>query len=219
MTAPEPRCLTAALEYVQRGFSVVLVHPKKKHPIGKWKHRQHHPATEAELREAFRRNPTANVGIVTGAISGIVVLDMDGEAGAMSARQLEGLEKTKAPVVKTGHGCHGYFRHPGHKAGNFASALPGLDGRGDGGFVVAPPSVHENGKKYEWLEGLSLSDVDPPEMPASVLALFPHEEQQNTQESEANQAMSFADAPTQRGHHYPADSEPIERYVGEALRA
>jgi len=101
--------------------------------------------------------PDANVGIAIGAESGLVVLDVDPRHGGTES--LEELETRHgrlplSPVVLTGGGgTHSYFAHP--KGGtvpnrtNFAG-LPGLDLRADGGYVVAPPSVHASGRAYEW---------------------------------------------------------------------
>src|SRR5690606_12283497 len=59
------------------------------------------------------------------------------------------------PTVATGNGMHLYFRHPGRPVSNFARRLPGLDFRGDGGYVMAPPPIHPSGRRYAWVEGLS----------------------------------------------------------------
>jgi hypothetical protein len=58
----------------------------------------------------------------------------------------------ETPVVLTGGGGkHYYFRHPGGYIKSVAAALgPGLDIKGEGGFVVAPPSLHASGRRYEW---------------------------------------------------------------------
>src|SRR5258706_13065350 len=95
-TSDRPRCLEAALDYEQRRFSVILLHGIKdgfctcgkagcdspgKHPISSWMPAQTKRATPAELEAAFARYPDANVGIVTGSISGLLVVDLDGPAG------------------------------------------------------------------------------------------------------------------------------------------
>jgi hypothetical protein len=100
--------------------------------------------------------PDANLGVRTGACSGIIVLDIDPKAGGTeSLRQLEkrhGRLPATLTVATGGGGEHCYFSHPGGEVRNSAGRLgPGLDVRGDGGYVVAPPSVHECGKPYRWL--------------------------------------------------------------------
>jgi putative DNA primase/helicase len=103
----------------------------------------------------WRMSPGANIGIATGASSGLVVLDVDpGSGGDCSlARLLEqhgGLPET--PCVRTGGGgLHFYFAHPGGVVRNSAGKLGrGIDVRGDGGYIVAPPSTHICGERYVW---------------------------------------------------------------------
>lgn len=94
-----------------------------------------------------------NMGIATGAVSGVVVVDLDGAEGiAAFARYVAagGLPKTWCAL--TVGGAHLYFAHPGGELGNTAGKLgPKIDTRGDGGYVVAPPSVHACGVSYRWI--------------------------------------------------------------------
>jgi hypothetical protein len=97
--------------------------------------------------------PEANVAIRTGQQSGVLVLDIDGDAGAESVRELErrhGTLPATATVVTPRGGQHIYFAHPGGEIRNSAGALgAGLDIRADGGYVLAPPSIGANGRRYE----------------------------------------------------------------------
>jgi Bifunctional DNA primase/polymerase, N-terminal/Primase C terminal 1 (PriCT-1) len=98
----------------------------------------------ARIEGWWRRWPEAGVAIRTGRESNLVVLDVDGDDGAESLRRLE-CERDELPrtaSVKTPSGGeHFYFRHPGGEIRNSAGKLgPGLDVRGDGGYVVAPPT-------------------------------------------------------------------------------
>jgi hypothetical protein len=106
----------------------------------------------ALVRRWFTQKPYANVGIVTGEISAVVVLDADGEAGVTE------LERRGYPTTWTARssfgGLHLYLRHPGYLVGNRKIAGIG-DLRGDGGLIVAPPSLHVSGNRYEWLPGRS----------------------------------------------------------------
>jgi hypothetical protein len=90
------------------------------------------------------------VGVATGA--GLVVLDVDGDAGAESLHELErqhGELPSTVSAVTGGGGAHHYFASRAIR--NSAGKLgPGLDVRGEGGYVVAPPSLHPNGRRYEW---------------------------------------------------------------------
>ena len=90
-------------------------------------------------------------GIVTGAVSRIVVLDVDSPDGMESLKKYN-LHLPPTPTVQTGGGgLHYYFRHPGYHCKNFTKKYPGIDFRGDGGYVVAPPSLHKSGNYYTWL--------------------------------------------------------------------
>ncbi|HEX6506800.1 MAG TPA: bifunctional DNA primase/polymerase, partial [Chloroflexota bacterium] len=103
-SSKRPGCLDAAIDYAKRGFSVILLHgitnglctcgkpgcpSPGKHPIGKsWKRAQTERATPEELEAEFVRHPDANIGIVTGLVSGLVVADLDGEPGMSSLMSL-----------------------------------------------------------------------------------------------------------------------------------
>lgn len=143
--------LQAALAYCKKGLSVIPVQQKGKRPLVEWVRYQTTAATEAKIREWWDYWPEANVGIVTGQISGIIVLDVDGEPGLDTIKR----ERLQIPPTLTsrtgGGGYHYIFKHPGGAVKNFARKLPGLDLRGDGGYIVAPPSVHGSGNVYEWL--------------------------------------------------------------------
>lgn len=152
--------LKEALNYSKRGFSVIPIGENKKPLIG-WKKYQTEKATEEQIRKWFKKFPEANVGIVTGVISGIVVVDV--EAGGST----EGLSGTV--IANTGGGgWHFYFKHPGFEIKNSTKIIRDLtDIRGDGGYVVAPPSRHKSGKNYEWSVSPDIADFA--ELPAWIL--------------------------------------------------
>lgn len=148
---------TAARSYLTRGWSVIPIVPREKRPLVKWEDYQRRQASDGELDRWFTRWPDANVGIVTGAVSGLVVLDVDpGHGGTASLAALETEHGTLPATVSArtgGGGRHYYFRHPGRTTGNRTGLAPGLDLRGDGGMVVAPPSMHGSGRRYQWVTG------------------------------------------------------------------
>ena len=160
MTTRDPKAgsnpLTAALAYARRGWSVVPIAAGAKQPLVRWLPYQDRAAGEAEIREWFGRWPKANVGIVTGAVSGLVVLDVDPKhRGADSLANLERRHGALPPTLEVatgGGGRHLYFRHPGGTLHNKVGLAPGIDLRGDGGLVVAPPSIHPSGGRYVWME-------------------------------------------------------------------
>src|SRR5882724_1301504 len=206
----ESPMLAAALEYARRGFSVIPLKPRDKKPgLQSWKQYQTRCATEKEIREWWRRTPNANVGIVTGAVSSIVVLDIDGEAGRSSLLEcLPELKHVSTPAVATGKGVHLYFRHPGGDIPNRAGMAPNLDLRGDGGFVAAPPSIHPNGGTYAFVDGFgidgALADVSP-----TLLSLVQGE---GVAKRPSGQVLDFSRAPAQR-----TDRTPVDRYATEAV--
>jgi len=105
----------------------------------------------AVLTALFSNKPSANIGIATGPISNIFVVDVDGAQGEASLASFPPLPPTLTST--TGRGRHLVFRYPHKKvytrAGKFAS---GLDIRGEGGYIVAPPSIHYTGVVYQWLD-------------------------------------------------------------------
>lgn len=164
-----------ALEYAARGWEVIRLHRPVivtngsasisctcsdttcqnigKHPKDKW------ALLKTSNETVIRRMDWAdcNIGIATGINSNLYVIDVDDKKDG-----LENFQKwqkknlafeTDFRVMTGGGGYHFYFRYPELTRdilGNKANILPGVDIRGEGGYVVAPPSLHESGKKYEW---------------------------------------------------------------------
>lgn len=160
--------LEAALDYATRaGWCVFPARPDAKcsyksadHSDGrKWGLTRDPP----EIRADFTRWPYARIGIPTGAVNGIVVIEADtiaghGVDGLAALRQLEAehgaLPETPKAISPSGSD-HRYFRHPGAdiKIKNSASAIGrGIDVRGDGGMVIAPPSINPDGRAYCWID-------------------------------------------------------------------
>ena len=150
--------------YAERGWSIVPLHPRGKVPLIPWEEFQRRRASMEKILGWLRRWPELNVGIVTGRISGIIVLDADTPTGQeyISRRHVP-----PTPQAKTGKGIHWYFRYPegekGRSIRNVIRLVPGLDVKGDGGYVVAPPSIHPSGAKYEWI--VSPKEVELAELP------------------------------------------------------
>ncbi len=140
--------LDAAIDLLEKQeFSVIPLRRDKK-PLLAWQEFQGRKPSEEEVEQWFTRWPDANIGIVTGAVSGLVVVDADGAEGLTWMK--EHLPVTSV-YVQTGKGYHAYFRHPGGHIANATRIAPEVDIRADGGYVVAPPSVHDNGTVYSWL--------------------------------------------------------------------
>jgi len=144
--------LTWARFYAGLGWSVVPVRPGEKVPAVAWSGFQQTRPSIAQLDDWFAIGGYG-IGIVTGQISGIFVLDFDGEDGQALLNSLERNHGPLPPTVSAltpGGGIHLLFQHPGTPVTTRQHIRPGLDVRGDGGFIVVHPSVHRNRRRYEW---------------------------------------------------------------------
>jgi len=151
----------AALWYLKKGFNPIPVRSNKK-PFIEWAHFQKERITEAQVNEWWQKWPRANIGLICGEISNLMVVDADSLDG-FNALQEFLPETTEVPVVRTPKGWHYYFKHrPGLV--NKARVLTDCDVRTDGGYAIAPPSVNGKGG-YKWIPDLSISKVALPEMP------------------------------------------------------
>jgi len=143
----------AALDLGERGFSVFPCQPRGKAPACA---RGVLDATTDSTRISrwWTAAPECNIGIATGAVGGFFALDVDGDDGELSLRRLEAEHGALPATIEviTGKGRHCFFRLGQHgPVKNSASAVaPGLDVRGDGGYVIAPPSIHPTGRAYAW---------------------------------------------------------------------
>jgi len=160
--------LQAALNYNEHGFNVIPVGKDKK-PLVKWEPYQKEMTTQEQIQGWFGSGQERNIGLVTGAISNLFVIDTDTpEATAEVQDYLP--ENLTTPIQKTPHdGRHFFFRHTEGFA-NRARLAPGVDIRTTGGYIVVDPSVNGTGKRWEWLEGLALGEVSPAPLPDALLA-------------------------------------------------
>lgn len=171
-----------ALGYLALGWSPIPVRPRAKRALVPWlEFQQRHPR-EAEIRDWFRRWPEAGVAIVTGEISGLVVLDVDpAHGGEESLQQLQARFGPLPATVEAetgGGGRHLYFRHPGGVVRNRVGLAPGIDLRAEGGYVVAPPSLHPNGKPYAWRDGHDPGQRAPASMPGWLVTWLRDQDEQ-----------------------------------------
>ena len=149
---------TAALDYAARRIAVFPCLPRSKHPAfpGSFKNATTNPAT---IHRWWLARPDYNIGVATGIVSGLWVLDADGAIGTTALAELEAkygpLPDTLISV--TSEGCHFWFRYTGPIPCSVGRIGPGLDVRGDGGYVLAPPSVHPDGLRYRWTNNRPLA--------------------------------------------------------------
>ena len=174
----------AAMAYAARGWRVIPIIPGRKHPgIPAW---QNAATTDLNLIEQWwHQNPGHGVGIVTGTASGIFAVDVDIADGKRGDDTLADLELAYGPLPETVEcvtgtgGRHLYFRYPegaeirndaGRKLGH------GLDIRGDGGQVLAPPTIHPNGTAYRWETSSHPDDIAVADAPGWLIALLTHDD-------------------------------------------
>lgn len=156
--------LDAARKYAEYGWAVVPLHTVKdgicscrsgaacdksagKHPrIHNWQ--QGERPTVEQVEQWWAQWPDANIGIATGSLSGVVAIDVDDvDAPWPFDQQLPDTAR-----IRTGNGYHLLYQAPDEPLANSVKRLaPGIDVRGEGGLIVAPPSVHYSGRTYEWI--------------------------------------------------------------------
>jgi Bifunctional DNA primase/polymerase, N-terminal len=168
LTSDSPSLARSALGYAAHGWSVVPAPVASKRALVPWKPWQVTPADVGQVGRWWQRWPRANVGIVTGRVSNLVVVDIDvrhgGEAGLAQLEREHGDLPWSAVTETPSGGWHIYLAHPGFRVANSAGRLAaGVDVRGDGGLVLAPPSQRTDGC-YRWAFG---GPADVPGMPAS----------------------------------------------------
>jgi putative DNA primase/helicase len=157
-----------AAEYRRRGWAPIPIKARSKEP------------NLRELRPYLTRKATqeelgawtwSGVGIVTGPVSGVLVLDVDGSAGEA---ELQKHGHPVTPMVRTASGgLHLYFKHPERPVKTGIRVAPGLDVKAAGGYVVAPSSLGPNGKPYEWI--VSPDEAQLADPPAWLVGLLERE--------------------------------------------
>jgi hypothetical protein len=143
----------AALEYARRGWALFPCAFGTKTPLTK--HGLHDATIDLDqIARWWRRTPSPNIALLTGQAFDVVDLDTPG------AREwARGQGWNIGPGVETGRGLHVYVQATG--SGNRTALRPGIDYRGRGGYVIAPPSVHPTGHRYRW-NGSPVRDSIPP---------------------------------------------------------
>lgn len=167
--------LDAALAYAQRGWAVF---PCKIDKSPLTIHGYKDASVDSKtIARWWTLHTDASIGIATGAVSNLVVLDVDPDHGGEKSFTMLESEHGNLPhtieCLTGGGGRHIYFNHPGQTIPNSAGKLgTGLDIRGDGGYVIAPPSSHPGGRTYEWELLHHPDENDPADLPLWMFKLL-----------------------------------------------
>ncbi|MDE2058616.1 MAG: bifunctional DNA primase/polymerase [candidate division NC10 bacterium] len=142
---------------------------------------------ELTITHWWTRWPDANIGIATGKASGFFVVDVDPRHGGDDTlRELEAQHGELPSTVESqtgGGGFHKLFKYPGYPIKSGSGVLgSGLDIKSDGGYIVAPESLHESGQRYVWEASSHPNDVAIAEPPAWLLTMLTAKANGNGQE-------------------------------------
>jgi hypothetical protein len=148
---------SAATAYAQHGLRVHKIVRGDKVPP------KDYPWKDGSPPDAFTESDS--IGVQTGQVSGVIVLDVDTDKGATIPPNLPAT--WQANTGSGGH--HFFFRYPGHPVHNSRAKIGvGLDIRGEGGYVVAAPSPHPSGRSYSWAPGRAPGEVALADLPADL---------------------------------------------------
>src|SRR5690606_23413178 len=165
----------------------------------------------AQVRAWWTATPDANIGIPTG--HGFDVIDIDPPDGPLSLLELRDaglVPEVIGKVITPRYGDHLYVRASGD--GNTAGLLPGIDYRGLGGYVVAPPSIGPNGVRYTWTRALDLAAVQAQAKAAGRDDVL-HRRRQGVQAEEGAAAASGGGRPLRLARR---PRRPVRRSCGAA---
>lgn len=166
--------LKAALWYAEKkGYSVVPFGMDKRPCIPKWQEWQNKRADREQILAWWKEYPKANVGMVTGRISNLAVIDIDKPEGEEELNKLIP-ESAIIPVCTTPRGGkHLYFTYPADiELRNQVNFLSGVDFRGEGGVIKAPPSTNGQGGFYQWIKGSGIHEVSTIDLPTNVINII-----------------------------------------------
>lgn len=170
----------AAVWYCEHGFNIIPVKPRGKEPFAKVVPNGLHDCFDnpEDARKLWTRWPNLNVAIVCGKVSGnLVVLDFDEDDekdvhgfDTLAEWEDEHGELPRTATAITGRGGMHYLYRASRPVHPSVNRDKGVDVRGEGSYIVAPPSVHPNGSLYRWNAGEAPWEVEVAEADANVLA-------------------------------------------------
>ena len=163
------KLLDAAIEYATKyKWAVFPCSPTSKKPLTP------HGCKDAKksvgaIKAWWERWPDASIGIATGSVSGLIVIDEDldedkglnGYEAVTDWERINGHLPATVQCITGRGGYHLYYQYDGTDIKNRAGILDGVDVRGEGGYVIAPPSMHPNGTEYQWEDAPDEVDLAP----------------------------------------------------------
>ncbi len=149
-----------AMEWRDNGYSVVPIEHGGKRPLVKWSSYANEPAPIRDIIRWFRND--LNIAVLCGGKNNLAVVDFDTQDGYYKA--LSRIDERLCGIinrtykVKTGRGVHAYFNIETRSRKNVDMKI---DVKGSGGYVIAPPSLHPSGRRYEAMPGSCISQIQP----------------------------------------------------------
>ncbi len=168
--------LDAAIEYARMGWQVFPCHPTGHQPLVQ--HGFYDATTDVDaIRSWWTRWPDAAIGLRTGKASGVFAVDIDPRHdGDVSLECLETEHGRLPETVESqtgGGGRHVFFKWPHRQIKCSTGRIgAGIDIKGDGGYVILPPSDHESGRQYCWLIGQQPGEHEIVDAPAWLLEMI-----------------------------------------------
>lgn len=210
----------AAHELVAFGHAVVPMMPRGKSPLTAhgWK-----DATRCheQVAKYWQRHPLANVGLATGSSTQLFVIDIDGPDGEVALARFGAMPVTVEAL--TGKGRHLYFSIPPQfQLRSLVGRLGAqIDTRGEGGLVVAPPSIHASGRTYRWADGHSPDEIEISVVPESIVSAMLALQGFRVQTARATDLAKFAGAGRRDRvalERFRAWFKTVDRHLGEGMR-
>ena len=196
----------AARQAAARGWAVMpILRGEEKKPAVKWLRHQTEMPTDKELERWFRQFKDCNLGLITGALSRVFIIDADTMEGN---EWLLSKDLPPCPIVQGSaeYKRHYYFKHPGFDISNSVKKIHGgVDVRGDGGYAVLPPSIHANGQIYQWI--VSPDECPIPDAPDWLLELVRRRE------------FVPVEAPSVPVINLNGSTEAMQKYANAAMEA
>ncbi len=215
LVLPHETILNEALRYLEQvqPWSVIPVGDDKK-PIGSWKAWQSRVMTTEQAKGYFTSRAVKGLAVVCGAVSNVTVLDF--EQGSLELPEVQAILELAKSVPRArsgGGGVHLFFASSGER--NKPLELQGVhvgDVRGEGGYIVLPPSAHPSGNTYQW-ELESSNNLEPNSEALRMLL-----EQFNQKVQIIPKPVSISKTATRAKDDVPSNDDAIRKYVLAALK-